>query len=190
MNTIAFTGPRPKSLCGYDIDAYKYFVDNLSAWLKNTYCKEPIRFITGGAQGFDQLAFWAANRAKFENPSIPVKNEIYVPFRGQETAWEKDGLFGQNNYKDMLKAADNVLYLKNELQDKHLIVKALFERNHTMIDNADALIALYPDDSWRTKKNSGTAEAMRYALKCKKPIQQITFTTEKMLKPTNIITIR
>lgn len=57
--TICFTGRRPKDLFGYyNYDAYKEIQDVLSPILEAHYTTNGVRnFISGGAQGFDQLAF-------------------------------------------------------------------------------------------------------------------------------------
>ena len=63
-------------------------------------------YITGGAQGFDQLAFWAVNSLKKE---YDIQNIVYIPFQGQERLWKKTGMFGQKDYQKMLALADQVI---------------------------------------------------------------------------------
>ena len=103
-----------------------------------------------------------------------VKNIVYVPFRGQERNWLKTGLFSQKEYELMLLLADEVVYLNDALLNYKDIVKALYDRNHVMVDNSDAVIAMYEDDAWTTAQ-SGTAECMRYASKHNKEICQIHY---------------
>lgn len=172
--TIAFTGRRPKDLVGYDYNKYREFVKELTALLATTY-GDNTTFITGGAQGFDQLAFWAVNCVKKEHPKWHnIKNVVYVPFKGQESRWAKTGDFSQEDYRKMLRFADEVKYLNDSLSKYSDIVKALHSRNHAMIDDCDKLVALYPSDDWKTSKG-GTAEAMRYADSIGKEIMQIRY---------------
>lgn len=46
-------------------------------------------------------------------------------------------------------------------------VRAMFERNHALVDNCGILLGLYPDDTWHRSKG-GMAECLRYALSCRK----------------------
>ena len=60
--TACFTGPRPKNLFGYDDDeAYKYLLAVTKEVVDLFYYYGYRYFISGGAQGFDQIAFWAVN---------------------------------------------------------------------------------------------------------------------------------
>ena len=171
--TIAFTGRRPKDLCGYDYNCYKKLVSQLTDILDQLYSQGYTCFISGGAQGFDQLAFWSVNCLKRDRKR-EVDNTVFVPFKGQECRWAKDGAFGQKDFAKMLNVATNVNYLSDILSDYKEIVNALHNRNHAMINNCDLLVALYPSDDFMTSKG-GTAEAMRYAKSVGKPILQLKY---------------
>ena len=173
--TIAFTGRRPKDLCGYNYNSYRTFVKQLTGILDNLNQQGYSRFVSGGAQGFDQLAFWAVNCLKREHTDRRIDNVVYVPFRGQENRWAKTGDFSQADYQKMLRFATETIYLSEGLTDYGQIVNALHSRNHAMIDDCDLLVALYPSDDFMTSKG-GTAEAMRYARSVSKPILQIRYT--------------
>ena len=100
MNTVCFTGRRPKDLCGYNADSYKTLVSAVLVILENLYQTQGVRrFITGGAQGFDQLAFWAVHNLRKNHPD--VENILYLPFRGQESRWLAKGPFSQDEYRLM-----------------------------------------------------------------------------------------
>lgn len=175
MKTICFTGRRPKDLCGYTKGNYTNFIKQLTDIIAS-FINSDTTFITGGAQGFDQMAFWAidiiiAQKLTQHN----VKNIVYVPFRGQNRAWLTKGLFSQEEYNNMIGQATYVKYIHDELTDKHQIIKALYQRNHEMVDAADIVIALYPTDDWQTSKG-GTAECMRYARSKNKKIVQLKYT--------------
>lgn len=178
--TAAFSGPRPKKLCGYDRDLYKPFIAQLTAMLETYYANGFRRFITGGAQGFDQVAFWAAYRLKQKCPDVHVA--VYVPFKGQESIWAKEGCFSQGDYQKMLTLADEVAYIQEEKPGtKQGIVHALFWRNERMVDDADTLIALCNEEDWRTAPG-GTAGCMQYASRRAVPIHRIMYRTDPCLQ--------
>lgn len=192
QKTLCFTGPRPKNM-GFQEKAisksgreflvntskessYKGFVDSLANILENFYDSGYTRFITGGAQGFDQLAFWAVNQLKQSHHDI--QNVLYIPFKGQERQWQDFGYFGKQKYKDMLAIADEVHYVcPNELTDYGKIVQALQVRNHAMVTDSDKVLALYNSDDWKTSKG-GTCECIRYAISHQKPVVQLTYHVE------------
>ena len=189
MRTICFTGRRPKDLCWYDTNSYTSFVNYLTNYLDTEFYKKGVRrFISGGAQGFDQLAFWAVHNLKKIHSDI--ENIVYVPFKGQELRWKKDGLFSQNEYNLMLQCADSYKYLYEvDGQNFSKVSKALTDRNHDMVNASDAVIALYPSDDYMTNKG-GTSECMRYAVKHHKKIFQIKYKiTDNVLEASEIVTI-
>ena len=177
MKTMCFTGRRPKDLLGYNRDDYLPMMEAIKECLREHIKNGYTTFISGGAQGFDQLAFWAVNALKREGHEI--KNIVYVPFNGQERIWAKEGLFSQAQYKQMLSKADEIVIVtEGEVNDKASIVKALYERNHKMVADADAVFGLFPDMSWQEKSvKGGTAECLRYSMKQNKPIFQLSNTT-------------
>jgi len=169
-HTVCFTGHRPKSIFSgnpYEESRrkdYQKIVDRIAdfvcAMSENGYA----RFITGGAQGFDQLAFWAVNRVAKENRDI--KNIVYIPFNGQERRWANKGLFGQNEYSLMLKCADEVRVCTETIDtgDFSKITKALMYRNRCMVNDSAYVLGQFEDDSWQhPKTKSGSADCLRYA---------------------------
>lgn len=157
MIKVAFTGHRPKNLYGYDSrEPYKavtkLIVDNLRA------LDDELVVITGGAQGIDQLAFWAAEHLKREG--YKVTNVLAVPFKGQELRWAQVGMFSQSEYRTMLKMADEVVYL-SETSDN--AVRKLDERNHWMVDHSDLLVCVTPYLDIE-KRHGGTGNCVRYAI--------------------------
>lgn len=197
MKKICFTGRRPKNLLPmpkdrYDRSKYTQFVEMLSTYLISEIT-EDTTFISGGAQGFDQLAFWAVDLVKSKiDPKFTVKNVVYVPHKRQAELWSSDdNLFSKTDYAKMLRRADSVKYIYGELYTGYEINRALIERNHIMVDNSDLVIALYPDDKWKTS-SGGTPECMRYAYNNNKPINQIIYTlnNNNELIPTDILRIK
>lgn len=186
--TMAFTGRRPKDLCGYHAESYRKFVAELTEILCLFYNNGVRRFISGGAQGFDQLAFWAVHRLKTRKGCADVENILYLPFKGQERRWAETGCFSQKEYRQMLALADSTRIISEGNS-----IKALFDRNHAMVNDAGILLGLYPDDSWRTAKG-GTAECLRYAQSCKRSrpmdIYQLKYAAQREgLQVTEIIPI-
>lgn len=160
-DTMSFTGRRPKDLCGYDPAYYRQFVAELTELLYLFHEKGVRRFISGGAQGFDQLAFWSVHRLKTRKSCTDVENILYLPFKGHERKWAETGCFSQKEYRQMQALADSIHVISE--RDS---VRALFDRNHAMVDDSGILLGLYPDDAWCTAKG-GTAECLRYALSCR-----------------------
>lgn len=159
--TVCFTGHRPKNLCGYNRNNYHQFVQELKNFILYLHdTQDATVFYSGGAQGFDQLAFWAVAHAKRERPDI--ENRLVLPDRTFHLRWSEDGCFGQQDFQTMCQHADKIQYAAPDGAEG---VKYLFARNHIMVCKNDMVIGLYnsPED-WRlTSTRSGTAECLRYA---------------------------
>lgn len=183
--TVCFTGHRPKNLCGYDHDKYVSFVEQLKAVVVKLIEEENVTcFITGGAQGMDQLAFWAVNAVrsgKYDGKKRPeIQNIVYEPFETYGSSWANRGLFSKSEYNLMKRLATETVTLNKTPERKYNAVKLLNERNHAMVDNADIVVALYNGQDWSLKSTrSGTAECMRYAMKNNKTIHQIEYASDK-----------
>jgi uncharacterized phage-like protein YoqJ len=182
VQTVCFTGPRPKKLLGVHgsqseynkiIDVIYHFCEKLYLTLN---CKI---FISGGAQGFDQLAFKAVNNLKQKYPDI--KNIVYIPFTGYDKQWNEYGLFTAKEFENELKNADEIKYISKSFQGVHnngdieTAATILNARNEAMVNDSDIVIAMYKDDSWLYEEHSGTANCMRYAKSMQKPIYQLKF---------------
>lgn len=163
--TVCFTGPRPKDLFGYSKDPYYPLVDFLTDLVLDLNQQGVGRFISGGAQGFDQLAFWSVNRAK--TSASGITNDVYVPFPFQAVRWRDEGLFGQREYNLMLRLADTVKTLSADPDpdDFRQAVQKLHARNHAMVADSDLVVALLVEGhntDWANAKG-GTAECVRHA---------------------------
>lgn len=179
--TVCFTGRRPKYLFGYNDDkSYLRLMSYMYNIVKNAYNKGYRNFITGGAQGFDQLMFRVVNKLKKDNPDTDIKNILYLPCKEQSSKWGKEGLFGSDNYDKMLKAADDIYYVSDTYTNT-----CLMDRNRAMIDNSSLVIALYDDENWyneeRLRNTSGTLNALNYALNKHRNIYQISFNEKDIL---------
>ena len=169
INSMCFTGHRPKELFGYDESArpkYSELTQEILKIIRGLYDDGCRTFISGGAQGVDQIAFWAVEHLKKEHPD--VKNVLYAPFKNQESSWKEKGMFGQAEYRKMLKAADKVSYVFESRRSNYM----LMVRNHIMVNDSDVVLAIYgrPEDFRTIEKGSGTAECMQYAYKNNKDI--------------------
>ena len=181
--TICFTGHRPAQLYGYGCSAWR---DNQALKIRIAEELEALveadggefsryDFITGGAQGADQLCFWAVEQLKDAlrdtRPAITVRNVVYIPFEGQEDKWHESGSFGQREYRAMLERADEVRNVSGITRDglgschRQSIMGAYFARNHAMVDASDLLVCIWnkpfiPGNG----SGGGTDECVVYAM--------------------------
>lgn len=163
MKTIAFAGHRPDKLYGYDLKNDKYL--KLNKFLEKILEEKIINegydtFISGGALGFDTVAFLSVKNLKKKYPNI--KNIMAVPFENQHSKWS---LKDVNLYNWMKNIADEVVFVDNlenyNRTDANIGMfhkDKLMIRNEYMVDNADLLIAL-----WDGNNKSGTANCVKYA---------------------------
>lgn len=178
IHTVCFTGSRPNKLKGYVTANYNDFVHDLSSILEAIYNRFGAKkFISGVAQGMDQLSFWAVYQLKNRTADASIQNILHVPFEGQDRLWAETGLFSKAEYRMIRQMADSTVIVTPsiDIDDKKMVYKALDDRNHSMVDTTDLVVALYPDNGWNTAKHSGTANCMQYAAKKQKPILQLMY---------------
>lgn len=173
--TMCFTGRRPKDLCGYDLSMYAQFMKDLSDLVYQKFYKDLCvrRFLTGGAQGFDQIAFWSVEYMKKKSGCEDVENIVCIPFKEQESRWAAEGLFSQSEYRSILGRADRVIEIS-----RINTIDAFFMRNHMMCENSDLCLGLYPDGTWETSKG-GTAECLRYAVEHTPAVYRLGYSLDK-----------
>ena len=163
--TICFTGHRPNKMAGYK---------------HKNYCSFLTKFITGGAQGADQLAFWAVHRLKLHNPNIPIQNIAYIPFNGLDSRWSETGAFSKDDYRKMLKCADEILICCPDVSPNSNfadICKALYKRNTMMVDASSQVIAICKEIEVQQNKveKGGTEHTINYTLSKRKPIDMFGY---------------
>lgn len=162
QETICFTGSRPKNMYGYDHESYISMVVDLENTIVQLAKHHGFKnFVTGGAQGFDQLVFWAVNNAKTYNKDLEINNICIIPFKGQEKRWATTGLFSIREYNLMLNKADKVVYLEDHSTDFKQIVKYLDNRNKVMLDLSRTVLGLKDGRTWTGE--GGTANCLRDA---------------------------
>lgn len=144
---IAGTGHRPDKLGGYGEEATGRLVTLARGWLREN---NPERVITGMALGWDQALGWAAH-----DEGIPFLAAI--PFTGQEKAWPA---LSQQWHNDLLNLAQEVVIVS----DGGYAAWKMQIRNKWMVDNSDAVLALW------NGSDGGTANCVRYAQQAGKRI--------------------
>ncbi len=178
--TVFFTGRRPKDLVGYNRRGYTDLVEFLTEYIGSGLYPQYTRFISGGAQGFDHLAFWAVEKVRRRHRGEPIENILYLPFPGQASPWSPEGVFGRLEYNMMMSHASAVEYTsEKDPENYHASAKLLLCRNDMMASDASLCLALWPhnDDSWRDpNRRGGTANAMRNALSRKLAVRILRYT--------------
>ena len=168
-HTAFFTGPPAQKLCGYERDAYRPLVAAVTDYVIKLNKERGItHFLTGGGQGFDQLAFWGVERAKRKCPDRSLKNFVVAPYGGITDEWAEEGVFSKAEYKLMVKHADafqfNTIYRP---RDNESAAKLLKERDDILLGMCSICIGLWPagNDKWVSNRTRGsTAEVLRKAL--------------------------
>ena len=174
--TMTFTGPRPVRLYGYNDDAkYAGLCEKIAEQI-TSYANEGFdTFITGGAQGADQLIAQAVESVKLSRPNI--KSIIYVPMENQSAPWSTYGRFGKTEYNAILAMADEVRILSPAPKDKHQAIKLLHARNEKMLEDADELTVILPPNISKEQiafmHKGGTVSCYRTALAAKMPVRFI-----------------
>lgn len=178
--TICFTGHRPNKMAGYKHENYCSFLNSLEEHLQKYLDAGFTRFITSGAQGADQLAFWAVHRLKLHNPNIPIQNIAYIPFNGLDSRWSEAGAFSKDDYRKMLRCADEIVICCPDVSPNSNfsdICKALYKRNTMMVDASQQVIAICKEIEVQQNKveKGGTGHAVNYALSKQKPIDMFGY---------------
>lgn len=162
---IGFTGHRPDKLYGYNLNNKKYnmlkeIIKTILLDIFSKHMYEKYYCITGGALGFDTLAFDTIEEIKQKN-TFYIDNILAIPFEEQSIKWTKSS---QDKYNKMKNDADNLIYVdtikrykinENIPQGKYHY-KKLLNRNKFIGDISDILIACCLD------LKSGTGNCIRY----------------------------
>lgn len=187
--SVTFTGHRPAKLAQNNRQAYqsKHYDKFLPALTKSleAYLNIGIdTFITGGAQGFDQLVFWAVENLKTNFPDKTIRNVVYIPFKGQESKWIDDGgIFSPTKYRQMLDLADEVHYCTDldNTANRRDIAMALDYRNRCMCKSASRLLALWNEDEYKADAIApgGTANCWKFAKSLRMKCDKIVYFIDK-----------
>ena len=141
---LSITGHRPQDLpFGFSLPnpCYNYICKRL----KEIFIEQKAtKIVSGMALGVDQYAAYIATQLK-----IPFLAAI--PFNGQENAWPVNS---KKVYKVLLdKAVEKIIVCEGDYAPFKMQV-----RNQYMVDNSDALIAV-----WTGKEFGGTYNCIQYA---------------------------
>lgn len=169
---VSFTGHRPNKLgTDYSItnERVRAYSDMLIKELRPLILQHGARsFISGGAIGIDQIAFWTVERLKREYPDLGIQNILSIPFSKQHTAWKNKELVTW--YHKMIATADSVIYVDDMARNRGFMeyetnttpvgeyhASKMQKRNEHMVDFSDVVVAVW-DGS-----NGGTGNCVRYA---------------------------
>lgn len=150
----AGTGHRPQDIPGFSALGFPALVETAKAAIQQSGATA---VVAGGAIGWDQALAQAA--LELHLPLV-----LALPFPGQENRWRPDD---QARYAAQLTQASAAVYFHDvapTTQDELLI--AMNGRNAVMVDAADVVLAF-----WSGKARGGTANAVAYAKRIGRPIQ-------------------
>lgn len=183
-HTICFSGHRPKGLgfknpynayrdVSYTTMNYEFMQD----LMKLVVSKNITRFITGGAQGWDQLCFSLIEKMRKYAPGFEIQNIVFIPFIGQENKWLENGMFGKKEYRNMLEKADAVYVVHEEQKGNfQTICSWLDDRNKKMIDASSiCMFAEKSNEPLEQLSKGGTYNCYKYALKQGVEISRFTY---------------
>jgi uncharacterized phage-like protein YoqJ len=160
--TACFTGHRPNKLGGYDWN--NPIMQKLKNQLLNVINTLVIRhgitrFISGGALGTDQAAFWCVHLMKQKHPYI--QNIVAVPFEKQDQYWRNEHKYW---YRKMLEKADEVVYVDTleDYRDPQVPIgeyskQKMHKRNEYMVDHSGIIVAVFDGSK------GGTYQCLYYA---------------------------
>lgn len=181
---ICFTGHRPIQLCGYDKKRYTDLIFQLYNILDHLYTEGYTEFISGGAQGFDQLAFWAVNNLKHNPNCFDVKNLLYLPYYNYGNRWAEKGLFSQKDLSKIKGLADKTNILFDTPKNKNSVIARLMDRNEAMVNDSDLVVALCNETKLTAK--GGTVQCMHYAVHNHKPVIQLFYEVTDVIRIVDI----
>lgn len=162
--TVCFTGSRPKNLRGYCREDYTNDKEIIKNYIYELYNKGFREFITGGAQGVDQLVLECLVELKEQLSSLIIT--VFLPYFSYGNQWNFGDYFSYKHLKNLLISADYVSYV-NHVTYEHEINKALFNRNEAMVECSDLVVAIYK------VLTNGTKHCINYARDRNREIREI-----------------
>lgn len=176
--TVCVTGHRDISLTPTDEDSKK-LIRVFIGLIEALYKKGKRRFVSGGADGVDNLFAFAVNVVKQKHPDI--ENVIAIPFKEQYKFifWNKNRPEEVNKvwcdfYWHIMNISDKKLYVDEYPQYKingAIIGKfnssKFFERNKFMVDISSCVIDVFRGEvaDKAVGPRSGTKHCINYAIK-------------------------
>lgn len=167
MVNIGFTGHRKDKLDLYnhpenEIKIVSQLYKVIVGVLQDNPNEKEFHFYSGGAIGFDQIAFKVVDIIKNKYTDITIINEVDVPFKLQYIKWsieEKEEYFKQIEIADEVIMVDSLeKYKVKGLANETYHPAKMDKRNRYMVDNSNIIIAL-----WNGDKTGGTYNCIKYA---------------------------
>lgn len=169
----SFTGRRPNKIYGYNLEIkeYKILAKNTARIIEKLVIKKGIRFFfSGGALGFDTVAFFAVEYVKKKYTNINIKNIICVPCENQSAKWTNTD---KERYNRMFKLADEIIYtekIDGYIPKSESISEKMNNRNKLLVD-----LSMYLISCWEGEKRGGTYNTLEYAKRSNRTIINIDF---------------
>lgn len=159
--TVCATGHRPADLpsdYGYDYRNARWssIIADTKKIIKSL---DAHRAISGMALGYDTA--FAVAVLQLQNEGYKITLEAAVPCKGQADAWTDAA---KKLYKAILARCAKVTVLSNTYTKK-----CMQDRNEYMVDNSDAVIAMFDTN----KTSGGTYNCIRYAQKAGKKVYNV-----------------
>lgn len=160
--TLCFTGHRPTQLGGYTgakaQEIQKNLFEHLARVVIRAADKGFTTFISGGAQGTDQIAAEAVIKCKGTILHQHIKLVIARPFPNQHIKWPQ---YGQKRFFDIIEKADKVV----DVSPGPFTIPKMQIRNEWMVDRSESVVAV-----WSGQQKGGTWNCIQYAKKMQKYI--------------------
>ena len=166
MTSCCFTGHRPDKLSAHwhgERSPERLLLRDAVAAAVRDGCTV---FYSGMALGADTLA--AEEVLRLRDGGAAVKLFGAIPYPEQPNGWSE---VDRERYKALLSRLDGQILIAPEYR-----TGCLQQRNHYMVDNTEAVIALYNGAS-----SGGTAGTIAYARKCGRKIRVLRIGREKSL---------
>ena len=125
--------------------------------IKNLLNKGVIKFLNGGALGFDMIA--ADTILAFKSICPQIQLIMVLPCKNQSEKWSQENKL---HYQDILNKADKIIYLSDKYYDE-----CMLDRNRYLVDNSNYCIAFLKH------KRGGTLFTVNYAKKLGKNVINI-----------------
>jgi uncharacterized phage-like protein YoqJ len=166
MKVCCFTGLRPQKLdFEEDSEMYYLIMQKCEKYIIQLIERYGVtHFISGMALGWDT---WCAEEILKLKKNFNITLECAVPCEGQDKYWRDAD---KKRYRKILKTADTVSMLQS-----HYSGNCMIKRNYYMVDKSLYMLALWDGQS------GGTADTIRYAMKCKRYMVVINPLTGKVV---------
>ena len=168
----------------YSISTWRLVNEKLKACIKQLITEHSTRkFISGGAQGIEQL-FCPAVREVSDEIGIECETWVYEPFKSYSDKWPDSGLFSKYEYKRLVSTAKQANTLKQlnpslgSDMDKKAFAKALHEKDIKMVRDSNVIIGVFKHDIKYIQGNnppeeirkSSTYKTLQHAYDCGKAL--------------------